>query len=83
MIIDLIESIKQRPKQMKLIALIAGVLLVTWSATAVDTSHAHTWAEKIPGFWALFGLFACLAFIFFAKWFGNSGIQTREDYYDK
>jgi hypothetical protein len=49
----------------------------------VDTSHAHTWAEKvIPGFWGLFGFAACAILIIVARWFGHSGIMTREDYYD-
>lgn len=84
MIIDLIEYlIKHRSKVLVALVITGGVLLI-WSFTAVDTSHAHTWAEKyIPGFWSLFGLISCIVLIFFTSWFGNSGVQTREDYYDK
>jgi len=46
----------------------------------VDKHHAHTWVEQhIPGFWALFGLAACGILIGFARWYGLSGIQTREE----
>ena len=63
-----------------LVSLCIGIFL--WSLT-VDTSHAHTWAEKyIPGFWSLFGIGSCTVLIFFARWFSSSGIAKEEDYYD-
>ncbi len=84
MIIDLIEYIKEHRSKVQVTCCIVGAVLLVWSFTAVDTSHAHTWAEKyIPGFWSLFGFISCIVLIFFTKWFGNSGVQTREDYYDK
>ncbi len=50
----------------------------------IDKSHAHTWAEKhIPFFWSLYGFIAASAAIGIARWYGHSGIQTREDYYDR
>lgn len=59
---------------------LAGIVI--WSLT-VDLHHAHTWAEKhIPAFWGFFGIIATIVIIFFARWFGGSGIKTREDYYD-
>ena len=49
----------------------------------VDKSHAHTWAEKhIPFFWSIYGFVAAAAAIGIARWYGHSGIQCREDYYD-
>jgi len=36
----------------------------------------------IPGFWSIFGVLSCFVLIYFARWFGKSGIMTREDYYD-
>lgn len=57
-------------------------LLVLWDAAFVDKSHAHTAAERIPGFWAAFGFGACVLIIIFSKWYGHLGIMTREDYYD-
>ncbi|MEN8190547.1 MAG: hypothetical protein ABFS19_11935 [Thermodesulfobacteriota bacterium] len=82
MIVDLIDYLKERLQLLRygLYGTVIGVII--WSLT-VDTSHAHTWAEKmIPGFWALFGLGSCAAVILTARWFGKSGIMTREDYYD-
>ncbi len=82
MIVDLIDYLKDR-LQMLRICCYGGIgAILIWSLT-VDTHHAHTWAEKaIPGFWGLFGLGSCAAVILLARWFGKSGIMTREDYYD-
>ncbi|WP_136798549.1 MULTISPECIES: hypothetical protein [Desulfosediminicola] len=82
MIVNLIESLKRHAQMVKLCCYIGVGLIVFWSAVAVDTHHAHTWLEKIPGFWSLFALLSCIVLIFFAVWFGKAGIQTREDYYD-
>jgi hypothetical protein len=57
-------------------------LLVAWDQVFVDKSLAHTAAEKIPGFWAVFGFVACVLIIIVSKWYGHLGIMTREDYYD-
>ncbi|BDD86757.1 hypothetical protein [Desulfofustis limnaeus] len=56
--------------------------VVVWSLT-VDTSHAHTWAERyLPGFWSLFGLLSAIVLIFVARWLAGAGIAQEEDYYD-
>lgn len=83
MIVQIIEYLKNRAQGVKHACYGAIVLIVLWNAIAVDHHHAHTWVEKIPGFWALFGLASCVVLIFVASWLGKSGIQTREDYYDK
>lgn len=49
----------------------------------VPKDHAHTWPEKYPGFWSLFGFVACVLIIIISKWYGHLGIMTREDYYDR
>ncbi|RME69078.1 MAG: hypothetical protein D6781_09415 [Verrucomicrobia bacterium] len=49
----------------------------------VDKHHAHTQIEKIPGFWAVFGLVGCIILIVLSKWYGKLGIMQREDYYDE
>lgn len=82
MIVNLIEFIKERQPVVKQTCYGAIALIILWSIIAVDTHHAHTWLEKIPGFWSLFGLASCVVLIFVATWIGKSGIQTREDYYD-
>lgn len=60
-----------------------GVLaLLVFMDIFVDKSHAHTWPEKIPGFWSVFGFITCVLIIVISKWYGHLGIMTREDYYD-
>ncbi len=78
-IIDFILE-KRKIAAVFLVVLICAIFL--WSLS-VDTSHAHTWAEKhIPGFWSLFGIASCIILIFVARWFSNAGISRGEDYYD-
>ena len=80
--IQFIDFIKKRGREA--LYLLYGIMaaIVIWSLT-VDTSHAHTWAEKyIPGFWSIFGLASCTVLIFFARWFRSAGIERQEDYYD-
>ena len=82
MIIHLIDFLRDRLKLVIIGCYIVIALIIVWSLN-VDTSHAHTWAEKvIPGFWALFGLGSCVLIIFFARLISRAGIMTREDYYD-
>ena len=82
MIINLIDYLRDRLQYVTYSCYVAMAFIVLWSLS-VDTSHAHTWAEKmIPGFWSLFGLCSCAIVIMVARWYGKSGIQTREDYYD-
>ena len=51
--------------------------------TVVDKEHAHTGPEHWPAFWAVFGFVGCVLIIILSKWYGHSGIMTREDYYDE
>lgn len=82
MIADFIDYLRGRLQYLTWFCYVAMAFIVIWSIT-VDTHHAHTWAEKtIPGFWSLFGLASCAIVIMVARWYGGSGIQTREDYYD-
>ena len=83
MIVHLIDYLKEQLRLVILFCYIGIAAVVIWSLT-VDTHHAHTWVEKaVPVFWGLFGFGACILLIFFARWFGKSGIKIREDYYDK
>lgn len=65
------------------IGVLVLLVLVDAMPALVDKEHAHTEAEHIPGFWSLFGLFGCVLIILASKWFGHSGIMTKEDYYDR
>ena len=61
------------------------VLLVVLDALpfVVDKADAHTAAERIPGFWAVYGLAGCFLLVWLAKILGALGIQKREDFYDE
>ena len=83
MITDFISYLEKHQRGVKNWSVIGIALLLIWSFLGVDMHHAHTWVEKhIPGFWSIFCVLSCLVLIFFARWFGGSGIMTREDYYD-
>ena len=84
MIVNLIDYLKARLSAVRNFCYGGIAAIIIGSLILVDTHHAHTWAEKhIPGFWALFGLVSTIVLIFVAGWLGRSGIQTREDYYDR
>ncbi len=83
MIIQIIDYLKAHSGAVKLCTWVGLTTIIVWSVSGVDTHHAHTWMEKhIPGFWALFGIISCVILVYFSRWFGKSGIMTREDYYD-
>ena len=82
MITQTIDVLKQRGRAVKYICFGIIAAIFSWSALFVDSHHAHTWLEKIPGFWSIFGFISCIVLIFAASWIGKSGLTTREDYYD-
>ncbi len=83
MIINFIDYLKERLQSTRIVFYITIAIMLVWSAVGVDTHHAHTWLEAhIPGFWSFFAIISCVILIFFVRWFGKSGIMTREDYYD-
>jgi hypothetical protein len=65
------------------LVLLAVLVLLDAVPAIVDKEHAHTKAEQIPGFWAVFGFIGCALLIILSKWFGHAGIMQREDYYDE
>lgn len=79
----LIEYLRARLRMVVQICLGLLACLVLVDALLVDKEHAHTWIERLPGFWTLFGLVGCILLIILSKWFGHLGIMTREDYYDE
>ncbi len=83
MIVDLIDLLQKNQQTVRVYSIIAIAIMLVWSFLGVDTHHAHTWMEVyIPGFWSIFTLLACVVLIFFSRWLGKSGLETREDYYD-
>ncbi len=49
----------------------------------VDKSEAHTAVERLPGFWAFYGLAASFLLLIFAKTAGRLGIQQGKDKCDE
>ena len=84
-LVKLIGFLRERLKTIVRISYVVLALLVICDAipALVDKEHAHTNAEHIPGFWAVFGFVACVLIVIGSKAFGHAGIMTREDYYDE
>jgi hypothetical protein len=84
-LVRLIDFLRDRLKRVIRISLgfLIGLVVLDALPLFVDKHHAHTSAEHIPGFWALFGFGACVLIIIGSKAFGHAGIMKREDYYDE
>jgi len=84
-LLKFIEFLRSRLKTVVRVCFVLLALLVLLDAfpALVNKEHAHTQAEQIPGFWAVFGFVGCAILIILSKWFGHAGIMTREDYYDE
>ncbi len=78
-----IEFLRNRLRTVILACYGVLALLVLADALFVNKEHAHTAVERYFGFWSVFGFVACVAIILVSKWFGHTGIMTREDYYDE
>lgn len=85
LIVRFIDYLRNRMNKVVYLCYLVLAILVVLDAIpwVVDKSHAHTWPEKIMGFWSVFGFLACVLIIIISKWFGHLGIMTREDYYDE
>jgi uncharacterized membrane protein YdjX (TVP38/TMEM64 family) len=89
MIVKLIDYLRDRLKMVIRVCYAVLALLVIIDVALVDKHHAHTWMEKLPGWWSLFGFVACVAIIIVSKWYGHVkwfgsdfSIMSPEDYYD-
>ena len=84
-LVRLIDFFRDRLKRVIRIGIgfLIGLVVLDALPLFVDKHHAHTRAEHLPGFWALFGFGACVLIIIGSKAFGHAGIMKREDYYDE
>jgi hypothetical protein len=84
-LVQLIEFLRNRLKTVVRVccAVLAVLILLDAIPALVDKEHAHTQAEHLPAFWAIFGFVGCVVLILVSKWFGHAGIMQREDYYDE
>lgn len=80
MLLRFIEFLRHRSALLLRIG--AGFLILLVVADAmpwlVDKSKAHTRAELIPGFWAIYGLAGCVLLIVVAKTLAKLGLQRKE-----
>jgi hypothetical protein len=81
----LIDFLRDRLRLVVRVCLVALALLVLLDAVPaiVDKEHAHTWAEHVPGFWAVFGFVGCILLVVISKMYAHFGVAAREDYYDE
>ena len=84
-LLRVIQFLRDHLKAVVRLSLFALALLVLLDAVPaiVDKEHAHTGAEHIPGFWALFGFAGCVILIIASTSFGPLGIMRPEGYYDE
>ncbi|MFP4203268.1 MAG: hypothetical protein ACLFS4_02930 [Opitutales bacterium] len=64
-------------------ALLALLVLLDALPFVVDKSEAHTAAERLPGFWAVYGLAGCALLVFVAKALARLGIQQPKENHDE
>ena len=81
----LIDFLRNRLQTVVRVGIAGLVVLVALDTIPdlIDKKHAHTAAEHLPAFWAVFGLVGCLLLVVVAKTLGHLGVSTREDYYDE
>ncbi|MEK6795156.1 MAG: hypothetical protein AABZ39_10285 [Spirochaetota bacterium] len=81
----IVRVIDMMKKHMRIVIIVSVVLLaaLVGLSTLVDRTHTHADIEKLPAFWAIFGLVSCLVIIVVSKLLGIIGVSKREDYYDK
>jgi len=82
-LISIIEFLRQRLKAVVRLCFGLLAVLIAVDALFVSKEHAHTRIEHLPAFWSVFGFIGCVLIIIGSKWFGHTGIMTREDYYDE
>ncbi|MCC5808096.1 MAG: hypothetical protein JJU00_17340 [Opitutales bacterium] len=84
-LLRIIESLRARSATLLKAGIGVLVLLVVLDALpfVVDKADAHTAAERLPGFWAVYGLAGCFLLVYFAKTLGAAGIQKGEDSSDE
>jgi drug/metabolite transporter (DMT)-like permease len=79
----IIEFLRKRLKTVVRVCFVLLAALIVIDALFVNKEHAHTRIEHLPAFWSVFGFIGCVLIIIGSKWFGHTGIMTREDYYDE
>lgn len=71
------------PRQIVTLAAAFASAVAAERSLLAEGAHGDAWWSHVPGFFALFGLVACLALIFVAKTLVKIGLQREPSYYDE
>jgi len=73
-----------KPGNIRLLKILSYICLAIIVAVDffIPREHAHYPWDHIPGFYALFGLIACILIVVLAKTLGKKWLMKKEDYYD-
>lgn len=82
MIVNFFDTLRRNLSLLAWLGLGFLALLLLWDVLWLDKSYVHIAAERMPGFWTLFGFASATVIIGLAKIIGGL-LQTDEDYYDK
>ena len=74
---------RMRSRKWGLAAAVFLGLLVLLNVAVLHPHHPHFDLERIPGFWALFGLGVCAVMILVMKGFVGKILGVSEDFYDR
>lgn len=72
------------PKNIKLLKILSyiSLSLIVIVDFFIPRHDTHFPWENIPGFYALFGLVACILIVVLAKFLGHKWLMREEDYYE-
>ncbi|MBM9538018.1 hypothetical protein [Desulfobulbus alkaliphilus] len=80
---NLIEKLRNHLKTVVVICL-ALLAVISGLSLLIDSSHAHSWADRyIPFFWSFFGFAAAAAIIGITHVLRRAGIQAPTTFYDR
>ena len=65
-----------------IVAITTGFIAIALQYALPLKHHGGFW-EKIPGWWALFGVVGCAVIVVVSKWLGASLLQKPEDWDDR
>ncbi len=73
-----------KPGNIRLLKILSYICLAIIVAVDffIPREHVHYPWDHIPGFYALFGLIACILIIVIAKTLGKKWLMKKENYYD-
>ncbi|MCH7612616.1 MAG: hypothetical protein IIB95_11020 [Candidatus Marinimicrobia bacterium] len=73
-----------KPKNIRLLKILFYISLALTVIVDffITRTYIHFPWENIPGFYALFGLVACILIVVLAKTLGHQWLMRKEDYYD-